>query len=148
MIECPICGKQFQENGNRRKYCSIECSQEAKYLRDKRWRETHEKPKKAKDEKPLKRAERNRFMKCAYCGKEFELPEGSPGNRKYCCKECQKKAAKELTKSAEKAKKANKKGRPFDSLAKEIKAYNEKHGTNLSYGQYQAKLYMEAHSRS
>lgn len=64
--KCPVCGKKFKTEYERKTYCSTKCY-------DKYYRETHPKVK----EKP--------YLKCPACGKEF-LRETS--GQKYCSKEC------------------------------------------------------------
>jgi hypothetical protein len=76
----------------------------------------------------------NEVKVCLECGCEFVA---KAHNSKFCSFDCRKAHAKK----AEAKAKASKKLRLMNvkSLAEiqwEIKEYNEKHGTNLSYGQY------------
>lgn len=73
---------------------------------------------------------------CIYCGK---MP---PRNGKLVCADCteKRKLVDALRRRQRKAKKARKpsKKMALDETLKEIARYNETHGTNYSYGYYDA----------
>lgn len=73
---------------------------------------------------------------CIYCGK---MP---PRSGKLVCADCTKKrklvdALRRRQRKARKARKPSKK-MTLDETLKEIARYNKAHGTNYSYGQWQA----------
>ena len=77
---------------------------------------------------------------CVICGKKLEGEQ-----RKYCGLDCQKEGNRLNNLKNGKAKreknaedKRNKKQAlsPLDKTLRELRRYNEKHGTNLSYGQF------------
>lgn len=78
------------------------------------------------------------FKKCRTCGKQFV----TFNSRKQLCEICGdkneiKRSRHEQSKNVkEPAKRKN----SLDAKLRELKAYNEEHGTRLSYGQYIAKI--------
>ena len=76
---------------------------------------------------------------CELCGCRYRA---SHWNSKYCdgCKRDarlqQNKESKRVKRIIQQQKQARKTQRNFDTLTKEIEAYNREHGTFLSYGQY------------
>ena len=84
--------------------------------------------------------------KCKRCGKIFNAKNG---NVLYCdpCREIVKKEttarshAKQKLKREEKKKTKQRKSTPLDEFCAEIREYNQKHGTRLSYGKYKTLLH-------
>ena len=71
---------------------------------------------------------------CRRCGLTFETDKP---NKRYCIW-CGESSEDRLARKREENKK--KKLSPLDALLKEIREYNDKHGTSLSYGQYVSKF--------
>ena len=82
---CAYCGEEFVATTGNRKYCSKECSLKAQTERqmEKYWEEKAKRERSGEAKEPT-------VKKCAFCGAEF-MPEN--GSQKYCCSECQTKAA-------------------------------------------------------
>ena len=82
--------------------------------------------------------------KCKRCGKIFNAKNG---NVLYCdpCREIVIKENKTRSHAKEKLKREEKrkqrKSTPLDELCAEIREYNKKHGTRLSYGKYKTLLH-------
>lgn len=72
---CQICGKKF--TGRKKKYCSQDCSDEARRIRNReRWREAN--PEWDKDINKV----------CEWCGKEFTVPARNAHIARFCSEEC------------------------------------------------------------
>ena len=99
----------------------------------------------------LKEENKTKQKKCEICGELFE-PRIS--RQIYCSKKCNQKAAWERSRALyykrrndkrraereEKTKRSENTDEQLDILLAEIKEYNDKHGTDLSYGQYTLKF--------
>ena len=75
-------------------------------------------------------------LSCLKCGKEFEY--NTP--HKSYCPECSLKLKRESNRKhmARKRAKSKLQFKDIHEVVAEVKAYNEQHGTMLSYGQYVA----------
>ena len=72
---CQICGKEF--TGRKKKYCSQDCSDEARRIRNReRWREAN----------PGWDNGANKV--CEWCGKEFTVPARNAHIARFCSDEC------------------------------------------------------------
>lgn len=40
-LKCPVCGREFETNASRVKFCSPECSKKGDTLRGEAWRKAH-----------------------------------------------------------------------------------------------------------
>lgn len=88
-MKCKFCGKEFVKQHNSQKYCSEECSHEAKKLQDAvNSKKTYTRKKKNK---------REIRATCEYCGKQFIKHHG---NQKYCSKTCADNKNRELNNDA------------------------------------------------
>lgn len=115
---CKVCGKKFMANSTGTKYCSDDCRE-------------------------LAMKKRLKKLTCAICGKEFESVKC---NARYCSQECRYKAQKLNYKTYKnygveqdnhtKVRKTSK--RHLSSINRKAR------DANMSYGEYQAKLYMES----
>lgn len=74
--------------------------------------------------------------RCKICGRDFI---GRSGRRDgYCSAECKKEGMKRNDRNYQERKRERANRKPnLDKTLREIEAYNKKHGTRLSYGQYQ-----------
>lgn len=79
------------------------------------------------------------FKKCRTCGKQFV----TFNSRKQLCEICGDK--NEIKRSrheqSKNVKKPAKKKNSLDAKLRELRAYNEEHGTRLSYGKYMTLLH-------
>lgn len=126
---CTVCGKAFLAETVRQKTCSPECRKVLNRVYRQKW--------KCDNYASLLSKEKT----CEECGKTF-TPEYA--NTKYCSPECKHAAAKrknDVWKGYYKPRK-RKSDDGLTTALREIKEYNEQHGTHLSYGQYQAMRYM------
>jgi predicted amidophosphoribosyltransferase len=79
-------------------------------------------------------AKGNYCLRCFNCNREFTYTSDA---KKYC-PECEKEIKRERNRKfmANKRKKASIEIKTISQVLQELKAYNEEHGTCLSYGQY------------
>ena len=138
---CVHCNKPFEvddldRNRNRRRYCSVECSDFAKYERDRYYRLNGKKP--------------PRNVECEICGKVFLT---HLAQKVTCSPECKKERSRRLSYGWNRARREGIKngtrpapGRnmPKQKLVETVEEVQKKaREAGMSYGKYTAMLYMQ-----
>ena len=84
---CAICGKEFEANHGRCKYCSDDCKRIAKHQNNRKWYQNHKEKHKEHNRKYRQVRRKNMIKVCDICGSKFETPNS---RRKYCSDDCKK----------------------------------------------------------